>query len=551
MLATLVLAAAAGDFTFTVAPPTQVGPSDARYASMPSVDGRKTLVGGQVTKFAGEVVDVTSPVHDATTGARAVIGSMAQMGADEAVAAAEAASVAWAGGQGVWPQMPLSERIAAIEEVVRELRGRRDAIVNVLMWEIAKTSKDAAAEFDRTMDFVGKTISTLRELDAQTASWRTVGGVLAWVRRAAIGIMMLLGPYNYPFNETYAVLIPALLMGNCVVMKLPAIGGLAHILTMETFAKVLPPGVVNFISGSGRATVAPVMRTGLVDALALIGGSKTADAVMREHPAPHRLRTFLQLDAKNVGIVTAGAPLDVAVAQTVVGSTSYNGQRCTAIKLILVHASVAEEFIAKFVPAVAALRAGLPWDDGVAITPLPEPNKPAYLQELVANAVAQGAAVLGGGTLGGALLAPTVVYPVRPGMRLWAEEQFGPVIPIGTYSDDAELAAYFRSAPFGQQAALFVGDAAAAAPLVDLLSSTVGRININTQCGRSPDELPFSARRSSALGTMSVSEALRAFSTETLVAAKDGELNGAVTAALAASSKFMAPLTDGADPREL
>ena len=119
MLATLVLAAAAGDFTFTVAPPTQVGPSDARYASKPSVDGRKTLVGGQVTKFAGEVVDVTSPVHDATTGQRAVIGSMAQMGADEAVAAVEAASVAWAGGQGVWPQMPLSERIAAIEEVVR------------------------------------------------------------------------------------------------------------------------------------------------------------------------------------------------------------------------------------------------------------------------------------------------------------------------------------------------------------------------------------------------------------------------------------------------
>ena len=82
-------------------------------------------------------------------------------------------------------------------------------------------------------------------------------------------------------------------------------------------------------------------------------------------------------------------------------------------------------------------------------------------------------------------------------------------------------------------------------------SASVGRININTQCGRSPDELPFSARRSSALGTMSVSEALRAFSTETLVAAKDGELNGAVTQALAAQSKFMAPLTEGSDPREL
>ena len=144
------------------------------------------------------------------------------------------------------------------------------------------------------------------------------------MRRAAIGVMLVLGPFNYPFNETYAALIPALLMGNVVVMKLPAIGGLAHVLTMEVYASVLPRGVVNFISGSGRTTMPPVMRSGLVDVLGFIGGSRASDALIKEHPAPHRLRSFLQLEAKNFGIVLADADVDVAVEQCVLGAQPPN-----------------------------------------------------------------------------------------------------------------------------------------------------------------------------------------------------------------------------------
>ena len=282
------------------------------------------------------------------------------------------------------------------------------------------------------------------------------------MRRAAIGVMLVLGPFNYPFNETYAALIPALLMGNVVVMKLPAIGGLAHVLTMEVYASVLPRGVVNFISGSGRTTMPPVMRSGLVDVLGFIGGSRASDALIKEHPAPHRLRSFLQLEAKNFGIVLADADVDVAVEQCVLGATSYNGQRCTAIKLILVHASIAEAFVTKLAAAVGALQQGLPWETGVKITPLPEPKKPAYLQELLADALSKGAtlanAAHGGGALaeGGTLMTPAVVYPVTPAMRLWHEEQFGPLVPVGVFHDEAELAEHIARSPYGQQAAIFI-----------------------------------------------------------------------------------------------
>lgn len=405
---------------------------------------------------------------------------------------------------------------------------------------------------DRTMEYIEATIAEYRSME-ETASWTTVGRLLARVRRAAIGIMLCMGPFNYPFNETYATLIPALLLGNVAVLKLPSVGGLAHILTMEAFAQHLPPGVINFVSGAGRTTVGPMMRTGAIDILAFIGGSGAADAIIKEHPAPHRLTIYLGLEAKNVGIVCKDADLTNAVDEVTLGATSYNGQRCTAIKLVMVHKSIIKPFLAQFSAKVSGLKAGLPWDDDVKITPLAEGQKKIdYLQGLITDAVEKGAVVVnapqGGGTVGppggprSLLMRPAVLYPVTRGMRVWDEEQFGPVVPVATYSSTQELLDYFRDVPYGQQVALFTTDEAAAAPLVDALGTTVGRINLNTQCGRSPDTLPFSGRRSSALGSLSVSEALRAFSVETVVAAKDNDANNKFIERLDVKSNFLSRL---------
>jgi glyceraldehyde-3-phosphate dehydrogenase (NADP+) len=101
-------------------------------------------------------------------------------------------------------------------------------------------------------------------------------------------------------------------------------------------------------------------------------------------------------------------------------------------------------------------------------------------------------AAKGGGEQAGSLMRPAIVYPVTEDMRLWKEEQFGPVIPVAVYKDLEELYAYYRETIFGQQAAIFTSDASKAGPLLDILATAVGRININTQCGRSPDSIPFS-----------------------------------------------------------
>merc|ERR1719181_2198570 len=109
-------------------------------------------------------------------------------------------------------------------------------------------------------------------------------------------------------------MIPALLMGNTIVLKLPAVGGLAHILTADALAAALPPGVVNFVTGSGRKTMGPIMKIGVVDCLGFIGGAKTMDALIAQHPKPHRLKVFSQLEGKNIAIVLKDADLDIAAA---------------------------------------------------------------------------------------------------------------------------------------------------------------------------------------------------------------------------------------------
>jgi len=346
-------------------------------------------------------------------------------------------------------------------------------------------------------------------------------------------------------NEMYAMMIPALLMGNVIVLKLPAVGGLAHILTVDALEKAFPAGVINFVTGAGRKTMGPIMKTGLVDCLGFIGGAKATDALIVQHPQPHRLKVFSQLEGKNIAIVLPDADLEVAAAQIVLGSLTYNGQRCTACKLIMAHDSVAEALLEKLVARIDALKKGLPWE-GAAITPLPEPAKPDYLESVLDDAVGKGAKVVnagaGGGSRAGALFTPAVVYPVTPAMRLFGEEQFGPVVPVAKFADIAEVDAAVRASWNGQQAAIFTTSAAKAAPLVDMLSTVVGRININSQCSRGPDVFPFSGRRSSAMGTMSVTEALRAFSVETIVAFPDCEVNRQVAEGMETEAKFLQPI---------
>jgi glyceraldehyde-3-phosphate dehydrogenase (NADP+) len=169
---------------------------------------------------------------------------------------------------------------------------------------------------------------------------------------------------------------------------------------------------------------------------------------------------------------------------------------------------------------------------------------------LIDDAVKKGAKILnqnGGTVVGGpesTLMVPAVLYPVTPDMDVYHEEQFGPIIPIATYDDIDTVLEYGQKSIYGQQVSIFtsIQEASTAAMMVDRFSSVYGKININSQCGRSPDTLPFSGRRSSAMGVMSVKDSLREFSIPTVVAYQDSEVNAAIAEEMELSSKFMSSL---------
>ncbi|MDY6843897.1 MAG: NADP-dependent glyceraldehyde-3-phosphate dehydrogenase [Thermodesulfobacteriota bacterium] len=509
------------------------------------IEQRHYLYDGGIREWDGPQQNVLSPIYEAVSGdvKQKLIGNYPLLEEQHALEVLNAACRAYDFGRGTWPTMSVEERIKHVEAFAYRMKEKRDDIIRLLMWEIGKTLPDAEKEFDRTVDYIGDTIDSLKDLDRVSSRFIIEQGIIGQIRRAPLGVVLCMGPFNYPLNETFTTMIPALIMGNTVIFKPPKLGVLLHQPLLEAFRDSFPKGVVNTVYGEGQKIIGPLMASGRIDVLAFIGSSRVADILKRQHPKPHRLRCILGLEAKNAGIILKDADVDHTVKECVLGSLSFNGQRCTALKMLFVHEDIVDVFVSKFSDAVDELKKGMPWEAGVFITPLPEPNKTGYLSEMIDDACSKGASVINqrGGYIEHTFMSPAIVYPVQSGMRLYSEEQFGPVVPITPFSDIDGPMDYVIQSNYGQQVSLFGSDPQIIAELIDPLVNQVCRVNINSQCQRNPDTFPFTGRKDSAEGTLSVSDALRVFTIRTLVAAKATDANRQIIKSIVTerSSRFL------------
>ncbi len=494
------------------------------------VHQRSYLLNGELKAWDGTVETVRSPVcvrrPDGSL-EQVELGSYPVGGVEEAEESLAAAVAAYDEGRGVWPTMTVADRIACMQSFTNQMIARREEVVSLIMWEIGKSQADSEKEFDRTVDYIRATIEALKELDNSNSRFLIVEGTIGQIRRTPLGVVLCMGPYNYPLNETFATLIPALIMGNTVVFKPPRYGALLFYPLLEAFQTAFPKGVINTVYGRGSVIVPRLLDSGKVNVLTLIGSSKVADHLKKLPPKAHRLRAILGLDAKNAAIVLPDADIELAVKECLLGSLSFNGQRCTALKMLIVHQSIVESFLRRFTEELDKLKVGMPWEKGVSITPLPEPGKVDYMTQLVEDAKAKGAKVVneGGGATCGTLFYPAVVYPVQEGMKLYREEQFGPVVPVMPFEDLETALEYVITSEHGQQVSIFSSSPDQIGRLVDPLVNQVCRVNINAQCQRGPDVFPFTGRKDSAEGTLSVTDALRSFSIRSMIATKQTEAN--------------------------
>jgi glyceraldehyde-3-phosphate dehydrogenase (NADP+) len=509
-----------------------------RFRVDPSRHAPRWLVDGEIVAHGGEPRAVYSRVATRTGEALTptLLGHEARLGADDAARAVAAAVAAWRDGEGAWPSQPVEVRIAAVHAFASAVEARIDEIATMLMWEIGKPWSAARDEVTRSVEYMRNTVDELTRLrTADLAIQQGIAGGRAHyarTHRRSLGAVLCVAPFNYPLNEFLTTVVPALLMGNVVIAKTPRLGVLANLLLLEAFRECFPRGVISLLPGEGRVVIPAVMGaseldvagnpSAVIQALAFIGSEHAALAILRAHPVPITLHKVLGLGAKNAAVILPDADLDAACAAIVKGALGFNGQRCTAEKIVFVHRSVLNDVVARIARRVLALVPGMPWAEGVGITPLPEEHKLAAMHALLDDAVAKGARVHndGGGRGCFSIMRPAVVAEVTADMRLFHEEQFGPIVPIAAFDDVEQVLDWQHRSPFGQQAAVW-GQPGTSRALVRRLTRFVARVNHNDVCQRGPDVFGFSASDKSGFGTLSLRDALLAFSRPVLIQGLD------------------------------
>ena len=500
-----------------------------RFRMNSPLDQNRILINGEIARWKGRIRDVFSPIHIRKSNAliKKRIGSRPEMTGREALQALDAARRAFSPGNGKWSSLPLSFRIRCVERFLKRLESRKENIVRTLMWEIAKPYSELEDEFERSIGYIKQVINVAFEKERDSHLLKREKGILGIIHDEPFGVALCLGPYNYPLFETFSLVFPALLAGNTVIVKPPRFGVLFFDFMLEDFRDCFPPGVVNIVSGDGKTIVEPLMKSGQIDVLAFIGSRPTANRLMSLHPKKNRLRSLLGLGAKNPVIILPDADLETTFQESILGALAFNGQRCAALKIFFVHQDIYEEFRERLGKGIANTRIGMPWMEGVRITPLTDPDRIPYLHELVEDALDQGSLIgnKNGGTSVESLFFPTLLSPVHSKMKIYWEEQFGPIIPLVPYAEIEAPITYIHQSPFGQQLSIFGTKIQPLVHLVNSVKSQVARININCKCQRGPDLFPFNGRKDSAKGDFSIPEILNFFSAKTLVAARENKSN--------------------------
>ena len=440
-----------------------------------------------------EIIKVYSPWDGAE------IGSLAAANESEAKYAVESAAQAFK----TWRYSNLSDRIAILSKAHTLLSQRIPELAQLLKSEIAKNDADAKSEIERSLEYLELTIDAARFLKGKSFNADMFpkyerGRKQAVYKREGLGVVLAISPFNYPINLSITKIAPALIMGNTVVFKPATVGALTAFEFYKAFIEAgLPKGVLNFVTGSSSKIGDVLLTHPQISLIAFTGSTRVGDHIKK---VSNGVPLLLELGGKDNAIVTANADLDRAASEIVSGAFSYNGQRCTAQKLVLVYESIAAELINKIQSKMQELQ----------MTPMIDAGAANYVQELVQDAKDKGAQIIIEGTREGNLLKPSLISNITPQMRLFKEEQFGPVLPIVLVSSEQQAIEYANMSDFGLQASVYTKDLEEAYRIADQLE--VGTVQINGRGDRGPDNYPFGGIKGSGMAMQGLEESLELMS---------------------------------------
>jgi len=328
-----------------------------------------------------------------------------------------------------------------------------------------------------------------------------VPGSLAMAIRQPCGVVLGIAPWNAPVILATRALAMPLACGNTVVLKASeACPGVHRLIGTVLQEAGLGDGVVNVVTNAPEDAAAVVEHLIAQPAVRRVNftGSTHVGRIIAQHAARHLKPALLELGGKAPVLVLDDADLDAAVDAVAFGAFFNQGQICMSTERAIVHESVADAFVAKLVAKARTLRAGDPTDPGSVLGAMVSVDAVKRIAELVEDARGQGAALPVGFHADGAILQPVIVDGIRPGMRLYAEESFGPVVAIARVRHDDEAVAMANDSEYGLSSAVFSRDVSRALRIAQRIES--GICHINGPTVHDEAQMPFGGVKSSGYG---------------------------------------------------
>ena len=458
----------------------------------------QNLVNGK-WKSAEQEITIYSPINQEELG---TVPAMTQAEVDEAMKAARAALPAWRALSAV-------ERAAYLHKTAAILERDKEEIGTILAKEVAKGIKAAIGEVVRTADLIRYAAEEGLRITGQAMEG---GGFevasknkLAVVRREPVGVVLAIAPFNYPVNLSASKIAPALIAGNVVMFKPPTQGSISGLLLAKAFEEAgIPDGVFNTITGRGSEIGDYIIEHKEVNFINFTGSTPIGERIGR---LAGMRPIMLELGGKDAALVLEDADLEHAAKQIVAGAFSYSGQRCTAIKRVIVIESVADTLAALLQAEVTKLTVGDPFDNA-DITPVIDNASADFIWGLIDDAQEKGAQALTPIKREGNLLWPVLFDQVTKDMKVAWEEPFGPVLPIIRVASVEEAIAFANESEFGLQSSVFTNDFKKAFEIAEKLE--VGTVHINNKTQRGPDNFPFLGVKGSGAGVQGIKYSIEA-----------------------------------------
>jgi acyl-CoA reductase-like NAD-dependent aldehyde dehydrogenase len=414
-----------------------------------------------------------------------------------------------------WEALGFDGRAAVMRRCQKWIVENTERVIDTIVSETGKAYEEALlAEVgyaEAAFRFWAKTAEKyLTEERVRTASPFVKGRKLI-VRRAPVGVVGVIGPWNYPLTNSFGDCIPALMAGNSVLLKPSEVTPLTSMLMGEMLRECgLPEDAYEVLPGYGETAQALIDE---VDFVMFTGSTATGKKVM-ERAAQTLTPVSLELGGKDPMIVLADANLERAANAAVHYSMQNAGQSCTSTERVYVEEPVYDEFVRLVTERVRGLRQRAPGGPGsVDLGAVINPPQSDIVERHVNDAVEQGARVLTGGGRSdenGRFFEPTVIVDVDHSMACMREETFGPTVPIMKVGDAEEAVRLANDSPYGLQASVWTKDAAKGERLARRIESGVVTVN-DAQVNYVALELPMGGWKSSGLGSRHGADGIRKY----------------------------------------